>query len=107
MGQDKRADYGDVVGVCYRPPNRKKWMRIPAGSLDQPLSHRFLEDLNSPDICWRSNITKNKQSRSFLESIEDNVLTQVAEDPTRNGAAQILSNKQGRPCWRWEGWGQP
>ncbi|KAF4790738.1 hypothetical protein TURU_138146 [Turdus rufiventris] len=59
-----------------KPPNRKKWMRIPAGSLDQPLSHRFLEDLNSPDICWRSNTTKSKQSRSFLESIEDNVLTQ-------------------------------
>ncbi|KAJ7410616.1 hypothetical protein BTVI_53109 [Pitangus sulphuratus] len=33
-------------------------------------------DFNQPDICWRSNTAMHKQSRRFLESIDDNFLTQ-------------------------------
>ncbi|RMC20270.1 hypothetical protein DUI87_01116 [Hirundo rustica rustica] len=54
-------------------------------------------DLNYPDICWRSNTAKHKQSMRFLESIDDNFLSQVMEDPTRNGVLLDLklTNREG------------
>ncbi|KAF4805591.1 hypothetical protein TURU_000453 [Turdus rufiventris] len=42
-------------------------------------------DLNYPNVFCRNNTEKDKQSRRFLESIDDNFLSQVVEDPTRNG----------------------
>lgn len=38
-----------------------------------------------PDIYRRSSTEKNKQSRRFQESTDDNFLTQVVENLTRNG----------------------
>lgn len=47
---------------------RSKWMRPSTGSLKQLQALVFVGDFNYPDICWRSNIVKHKQSRRFLES---------------------------------------
>lgn len=60
-------------------------------------SQVLMEDFDSPDICWRNNTTKNKQSRRILESTDGSVLTQVAEDPTRNGVLLnfITTNRGG------------
>lgn len=44
-----------------------------------------LGDFHYSDSCWRSNTAKYRQSRRFLESFDDPFLTQVGEDPTRNG----------------------
>ncbi|GAB0208807.1 mitochondrial enolase superfamily member 1 [Grus japonensis] len=54
-------------------------------------------DFNHPDICWRDNAAEHKQSRKFLECIDDNFLLQVTEEPTRRGAMLdlVLTNKEG------------
>ncbi|GAB0180275.1 hypothetical protein GRJ2_000492800 [Grus japonensis] len=54
-------------------------------------------DFNHPDICWRDNAAERKQSRKFLECVDDNFLLQVIEEPTRRGAMLdlILTNKEG------------
>ncbi|GAB0186660.1 hypothetical protein GRJ2_001131300 [Grus japonensis] len=54
-------------------------------------------DFNHPDICWRDNAAERKQSRKFLECVNDNFLLQVIEEPTRRGAMLdlVLTNKEG------------
>ncbi|GAB0205450.1 hypothetical protein GRJ2_003010600 [Grus japonensis] len=54
-------------------------------------------DFNHPDICWRGNTAGHKQSRRFLECVDDNFLLQVIEEPTRRGAMLdlLLTNKEG------------
>ncbi|GAB0176082.1 hypothetical protein GRJ2_000073400 [Grus japonensis] len=53
-------------------------------------------DFNHPDIFWRDNTAGHKQSRRFLECIDDNFLLQVNEEPTRRGAMLdlVLNNKE-------------
>jgi len=48
-------------------------------------------------LCWRDNTAEHKQSRRFLESISDDFLIQVTEEPTSRGAQLdlMLTNKQG------------
>ncbi|GAB0209097.1 hypothetical protein GRJ2_003375400 [Grus japonensis] len=54
-------------------------------------------DLNHPDICWKGNTARHAQSRRFLQSTDDNFLTQVVEEPTRRGVLLdlVLTNKEG------------
>ncbi|GAB0195045.1 hypothetical protein GRJ2_001969800 [Grus japonensis] len=54
-------------------------------------------DFNHPDICWRDNTAGHKQSRRFLECVDDNFLLQVIEEPTRRGAMLdlVFTNKEG------------
>ena len=40
-------------------------------------------DFNHLDICWDSGMAGGRQSRRFLESVEDNLLVQVIQGPTR------------------------
>ena len=47
-------------------------------------------DFNLPDICWKYNTAERKQSRMFLECVEDNILTQLVSEPTRGGASLDL-----------------
>ncbi|GAB0187094.1 hypothetical protein GRJ2_001174700 [Grus japonensis] len=56
-----------------------------------------MEDFSHPDICWRDNTAGRKQSRRFLECIDDNFLLQVIQEPTRRGAMLdlVLINKEG------------
>ncbi|GAB0178933.1 hypothetical protein GRJ2_000358600 [Grus japonensis] len=93
---------GDIIaGVCYRPPDqgdradKALYRQIGAGSCSQALV--LMGDFNHPDICWRDNAAEHKQSRKFLECVDDNFLLQVIEEPTRRGAMLdlILTNKEG------------
>ncbi|GAB0179532.1 hypothetical protein GRJ2_000418500 [Grus japonensis] len=54
-------------------------------------------NFNHPDVCWRDNAAGHKQSRKFLECIDDNFLLQVTEEPRRRGAMLdlVLTNKEG------------
>jgi len=54
-------------------------------------------DLNHSNICWRDNTADHKQSRTFLECINDNFLLQVAGESTSRGAMLdlVLTNKEG------------
>ncbi|CAM4690923.1 unnamed protein product [Lepidochelys kempii] len=79
-----------VVGVCYRPLDQRHevdeaffWQLTEATR-----SHALIlmGDFNFPDICWESNTAVHRQSRKFLESVGDNFLAQVLEEPTRGGA---------------------
>ncbi|GAB0182026.1 hypothetical protein GRJ2_000667900 [Grus japonensis] len=97
-----RAGTGDViVGVCYRPPDQGDgadealYRQIGAASRSQALV--LMGDFNHPHICWRDNTAGHKQSRRFLECIDDNFLLQVTEEPTRRGAMLdlVLINKEG------------
>ncbi|GAB0180798.1 hypothetical protein GRJ2_000545100 [Grus japonensis] len=96
-----RAGTGDIiVWVCYRPPDQGDqadealYRQIGAASRSQALV--LMGNFNHPDICWRDNTAEHKQSRKFLECVE-NFLLQVTEEPTRRGAMLdlILTNKEG------------
>ncbi|GAB0203869.1 mitochondrial enolase superfamily member 1 [Grus japonensis] len=96
------AGAGDIIaGVCYRPPEQGDradealYRQIGAASHSQALV--LMGDLNHPDICWRDNAAECKESRKFLECVDDNFLLQVIEEPTRRGATLdlILTNKEG------------
>jgi len=52
---------------------------------------------NHPDISWEDHTARQVQSRRFLQSIDDNFLMQVVEEPTRKGALLdlVLTNKEG------------
>ncbi|GAB0184134.1 hypothetical protein GRJ2_000878700 [Grus japonensis] len=54
-------------------------------------------DFNHPNICWRGNTAEHKQSRRFLEGVDDNFLLQVTEEPMRRGAMLdlVLTNEEG------------
>ncbi|GAB0185820.1 hypothetical protein GRJ2_001047300 [Grus japonensis] len=93
---------GDIIaGVCYRPRDQGDradealYRQIGAASCSQALV--LMGDFNHPDICWRDNAAECKQSRKFLECVNDNFLLQVIEEPTRRGAMLdlILTNKEG------------
>ncbi|KAM9591177.1 uncharacterized protein ACIBXB_006074 isoform 2-T3 [Morphnus guianensis] len=97
-----RAGTGDIiVGVCYRSPDQEDradealYRQIGAASCSQALV--LMGDFNHPNICWRDNTAGHKQSRRFLECVDDNFLLQVIEEPTRRGAMLdlVLTNKEG------------
>jgi len=50
-----------------------------------------------PDICWKYNTAERKQSRRFLECVEDKFLMQLVSKPTRGGASLYLlfTNREG------------
>ena len=74
-----------VVGVCYRPPDQEAdeafYRQLEVASQSQALV--LMGDFHLPDICWKSNTASHARSRRFLQSIEDNFLMQVVEEPTR------------------------
>ncbi|CAM5167297.1 unnamed protein product [Natator depressus] len=89
-----------MVGVCYRPPDQ-------GDEVDEAFFRQLAEatrshalvlmgDFNHPDICWESNTAVHRQSRKFLESIGDNFLVQVLEEPIRGGALLdlLLTNRE-------------
>ncbi|GAB0187691.1 hypothetical protein GRJ2_001234400 [Grus japonensis] len=97
-----RAGAGDIiVAFCYRPPDQGDragealYRQIGAAPRSQALV--LMGDFNHPDICWRDNAAEHKQSRKFLECVDDNLLLQVTEEPMRGGAMLdlVLTNKEG------------
>ncbi|GAB0206453.1 hypothetical protein GRJ2_003110900 [Grus japonensis] len=80
-----QANMGDtVVGVYYRPPDQEEevdeafYRQLEVASRSQALV--LMGDFNHPDICWKGNRAKHAQSRRFLQSIDDNFLTQLVEE---------------------------
>ena len=54
-------------------------------------------DFNFADICWEYNLAQKKQSRRFLECMEDNFLMQMIREPTRGAAplGLLFTNREG------------
>ncbi|PKU31341.1 dtw domain-containing protein 2 [Limosa lapponica baueri] len=97
-----RAGTGDVTaGVCYRPPDQDDradealYRQIGAASCSQALV--LMGNFNYLDICWRDNTAGHRQSRRFLDCVNDNAFLQVIEEPMRRGAILdlVLTNKEG------------
>ncbi|KAM9654465.1 uncharacterized protein ACIBXB_005124 [Morphnus guianensis] len=89
-----RAGTGDIIeGFCYMPPDQEDRADTSSLTFTSPGPHGGLH----PDICWRDNTAGHKQSRRFLECIDDNFLLQVTEEPKRRGAMPdfVLTNKKG------------
>ena len=73
-------------GVCYRPPNQdedtdEEFYRLLA-KVVKSSALVLMGDLNFPDVSWTCNTAQRKQSRRFLESVEDSFLTQLVSEPT-------------------------
>jgi len=90
-----------VAGVYYRPPDQEDeadeafYKQLKVASQSQALV--LMGDFNYPDICWEDYTARHTQTRRFLQSIDDNFLMQVVEEPTRRGALLnlVLTNKEG------------
>ncbi|GAB0210390.1 mitochondrial enolase superfamily member 1 [Grus japonensis] len=97
-----------VVGVYYRPPDQEEevdeafYRQLEVASRSQALV--LMGDFNHPGICWKDNRARHAQSRGFLQSIDDNFLTLVVEEPMRRGVLLdlVLTNKEGTG-WDCEG----
>ncbi|XP_053914607.1 hyccin isoform X2 [Cuculus canorus] len=87
-GAQKKGDF--VIGVCYRPPSQEEaadeLFYKQLGTVSKSLPLVLVGDFNFPDVCWEYNTAERKQSRRFLECIEDNFLAQLVSEPTREGA---------------------
>ena len=92
MGKANKA--GNLLGVCYRPPNQDE-------EVDEVFYKQLVEvselvalvlmgDFNLVDVCWKYNTAERKQSQWYLECVEDNLLTQLVSEPTRGGASLDL-----------------
>jgi len=98
-GKANKADI--LLGVCFRPPNQDEeadevfYKRL--AEVSQLLALVLVGDFNLPDICWKYNTAERKQSRRFLECVEDNFLTQLVGEPTRGCASLdlLLTNREG------------
>ncbi|GAB0190175.1 mitochondrial enolase superfamily member 1 [Grus japonensis] len=96
-GQANMVD--TVVGVYYRPPDQDEkadealYLQLEVASRSQALV--LMGD--HPDICWKGNKASHALSRRFLQSIDDNFLIQVVDDPTRREVLLdlVLMNKEG------------
>jgi len=90
-----KANKEDILlGVCYRRPNQDEeadedfYKRL--AEVSQSLALVLMGDFYLPDICWKYNTAERKQSRRFLECVEDNFLMQLVNEPTRAGASLYL-----------------
>ena len=98
-GKANKADI--LLGVCYRPPNQDEEVdevsckRLAAVS--QSLALVLMGKFNLPNICWKHNTAERKQSRRFLDCVEDNFLTQLVSEPTSGGASLdlLFTNRAG------------
>ncbi|PKU32319.1 adaptin ear-binding coat-associated protein 1 [Limosa lapponica baueri] len=90
-----------VVGVCYRPPNQDLEVDDifykQLGEVSRSLALLLVGDFNLPDINWAHNTAEREQSRRFLECVEDNFLTQLVRELTREGALLdlLFVNREG------------
>jgi len=98
----EQTSVGDiVVAACYRPPDQEErvdeaaYRQLEATSRSQTLV--FMGNFSHPGKCWCDNRAAHKQSGRFLESIDDNFLTQVTAKPTTRGALLdlALTTKEG------------
>ena len=106
-----RAEKADIlVGVCYRPPNQDEetdelfYEQLAEAARSPALV--LMGDFNFPDVCWEYNLAQKKQSRWFLECMEDNFFMQMIREPTRwSCPVRPAVHKQRRSGGRCRGWG--
>jgi len=97
-GKVNKADI--LLGVCYRTNQDEEageffYKRL--AEVSQLLSLVLMGDFSLPDICWKYNTEKRKQSRRFLECVENNFLMQLVSEPTKGDASLdlLFANREG------------
>ena len=75
--------WGSATGHMTR---KTEWMSPSVGR-----ALVLMGDFNHPDICWRDNTARHKQSRRFLDCIDDKFLLHVIKEPMGRGAMLDLS----------------
>ncbi|RMC22044.1 hypothetical protein DUI87_02915 [Hirundo rustica rustica] len=86
-----------LLGFYYGPPNQEEVDNLFYKQLENVSGALVLVgDFNLPDICWKLNTAERRQSRKFLECIEDNFL-QLVSEPTRGRTMldQLFTNRDG------------
>ena len=88
-----------LLWVCNRPPQEADeafYKQLKVASQSQALV--FVGDFNHPGICREDHTARHMQSRRFLQSIHDNFLMQVVEEPMRRGVLLnlVLTKKEGQ-----------
>ncbi|KAJ7414311.1 dtw domain-containing protein 2 [Willisornis vidua] len=77
-----------LMGVCYGPSNQDdegdELFYKQLADVSKLPAVVLMDDFNLPDICWELNTAK-RQSRRFLDCIEDDFLLQLVNEPTRGG----------------------
>ncbi|RMC05599.1 hypothetical protein DUI87_17684 [Hirundo rustica rustica] len=98
----RKANKADILlGVCYHPPNQEeevdnllyKQLESVSGSSALVL----VGDSNLLDICWQLNTAEKRQSRKFLECMEDSFLSQLVGESTRGRTVLdlLFANRDG------------
>jgi len=98
-GQPHKGDI--IVDVYYRPPDQEEevdeafYKQLKVASQSQALV--LMGDFKNADIRWEDHAARHMQSRRLLQSISDNFLMQVVEEPKRRGTLLdlVLMNKEG------------
>ena len=79
-----RAEW--LLGVCYRPEVDEEYMLHKIKSSIDEIDNQnviLLGDFNFRNINWRNNTCARELEQSFINCIEDNLLTQIVDEPTR------------------------
>ncbi|RMC13313.1 hypothetical protein DUI87_10848 [Hirundo rustica rustica] len=63
--------------VIVHPTRKKRWITFykQLGNVSGLSALVLLGDFNLPDICWELNTAEKRQSRKFLECVENNFVT--------------------------------
>ncbi|GAB0179400.1 hypothetical protein GRJ2_000405300 [Grus japonensis] len=97
-----QTNMGDTVaGVYYGPPDQEEevneaFYRQLEEAL-RSLALVLMGDFNRHGTCWKGNTARHTQSPRFLQSTDDNFLTQVVEESTKGEVLLnlVLTNKGG------------
>ncbi|KAJ7425385.1 hypothetical protein WISP_23650 [Willisornis vidua] len=96
-GKANKADI--LVGVCCRLSNQdeegEKLFYKQLVDVSKSSALILVGDFIMLDICWEFNRIEERQSRKFLECMEDNFLLQLINEPTRGGSPLDLQNREG------------
>ncbi|KAJ7402178.1 mitochondrial fission process protein 1 [Pitangus sulphuratus] len=81
-GKANKADI--LMGVCYRPPNQDdegdELFYKQLANVSKSPALVLVGNFNLPDIRWELNTAEKRQSKRFLECIEDNFLLQLVKN---------------------------
>jgi len=94
--KDRSSKRHLVAGVCYRPPDQEEAFLLQLQEVSRSEALVLMGDFKHPDICWDSGMAGGRQSRRFLESVQDNFLVQIIDGPTRGEALLdlVLTNEE-------------
>lgn len=92
----------NTLDVCYKLPQQEEQVNEALDRQIEATQHLqtqvLMGNFKHPSICWRSNTAGHKQSRKFLECIEDILLLKVIENTMRRTSALpylILPHNEG------------